>query len=335
MVLIQRLLLLPVLLLGIAAVSFGLSRATGVDPVIAIVGERAMEDPAVVAAARAQWGLDRPVVVQFLRHVANAAQGDFGTSFRTRRPVGTDLAERLPATLELVLAATLLGTLLGGALALLSARWPHGLLDQAVRGFASAGVSIPVFLAGLLFLWLFATWLDWLPGPGRLDARLTPPPVWTGLLLVDAAWAMDWAVWRDAARRLVLPAAALGWGIAALVARLLRATLIEELARFHIVAARSRGLSEGRLLLDHALPNAMVPALTLISLSFATLVAGAVLTETVFAWPGVGAYALESARTLDYPAIMAVTMLGGVALALSGVVADAGQAWLDPRLRDR
>jgi ABC-type dipeptide/oligopeptide/nickel transport system permease component len=335
MALLRRLLLLPVLLLGIAAVTFGLSRATGVDPVIAIVGERAMEDPAVVAAARAQWGLDQPVAVQFLRYVANAAQGDFGTSFRTRRAVGADIAERLPATLELVTAAVLLGTLLGAALALLSARWPHGVLDQATRGFAAAGVSLPVFLAGLLLLWVFATWLDWLPGPGRLDARLAAPPAVTGLLLVDAALAGDWAVLADAARRLVLPAAALGWGIAALVARMLRATLVEELARFHITAARSRGFGQNRLLLGHALPNAMGPALTLVSLSFATLVAGAVLTETVFAWPGLGAYALESARSLDHPAIMAVTMLGGVALALSGVVADAGQAWLDPRLRGR
>lgn len=333
--LLRRVVLLPVLLLGIAAVTFGLSRATGVDPVIAIVGERAMEDPAVVAAARAQWGLDRPLGVQFLRHLANVAQGDFGTSFRTRRPVGADLAERLPATLELVLSAVLLGTLVGAALALLSARWPHGVLDQAVRGFAAAGVSLPVFLAGLLLLWVFASWLDWLPGPGRLDARLAAPPAVTGLLLLDAALAGDWPVWRDAARRLILPSVALGWGIAALVARLLRATLVEELQRFHITAARARGLGEGRLLLGHALPNALVPALTLVSLSFATLVAGAVLTETVFAWPGVGAYALESARSLDHPAIMAVTMLGGVALALSGVVADAGQAWLDPRLRNR
>ncbi len=333
--LLRRVVLLPVLLLGIAAVTFGLSRATGVDPVIAIVGERAMEDPAVVAAARAQWGLDRPLGVQFLRHVANVAQGDFGTSFRTRRSVGADLAERLPATLELVLSAVLLGTLVGAALALLSARWPHGVLDQAVRGFAAAGVSLPVFLAGLLLLWVFASWLDWLPGPGRLDARMATPPAVTGLLLVDAALAGDWPVWRDAARRLILPSVALGWGIAALVARLLRATLVEELRRFHITAARARGLGEGRLLFGHALPNALVPALTLVSLSFATLVAGAVLTETVFAWPGVGAYALESARSLDYPAIMAVTMLGGVALALSGVVADAGQAWLDPRLRNR
>jgi peptide/nickel transport system permease protein len=333
--LLRRVVLLPVLLLGIAAVTFGLSRATGVDPVIAIVGERAMEDPAVVAAARAQWGLDRPLGVQFLRHVANVAQGDFGTSFRTRRSVGADLAERLPATLELVLSAVLLGTLVGAALALLSARWPHGVLDQAVRGFAAAGVSLPVFLAGLLLLWVFASWLDWLPGPGRLDARMAAPPAVTGLLLVDAALAGDWPVWRDAARRLILPSVALGWGIAALVARLLRATLVEELQRFHITAARARGLGEGRLLFGHALPNALVPALTLVSLSFATLVAGAVLTETVFAWPGVGAYALESARSLDYPAIMAVTMLGGVALALSGVVADAGQAWLDPRLRNR
>jgi peptide/nickel transport system permease protein len=204
-----------------------------------------------------------------------------------------------------------------------------------VRGFAAAGVSLPVFLAGLLLLWVFASWLDWLPGPGRLDARMATPPAVTGLLLVDAALAGDWPVWRDAARRLILPSVALGWGIAALVARLLRATLVEELQRFHITAARARGLGEGRLLFGHALPNALVPALTLVSLSFATLVAGAVLTETVFAWPGVGAYALESARSLDYPAIMAVTMLGGVALALSGVVADAGQAWLDPRLRNR
>jgi peptide/nickel transport system permease protein len=164
---------------------------------------------------------------------------------------------------------------------------------------------------------------------------MAAPPAVTGLLLVDAALAGDWPVWRDAARRLILPSVALGWGIAALVARLLRATLVEELQRFHITAARARGLGEGRLLFGHALPNALVPALTLVSLSFATLVAGAVLTETVFAWPGVGAYALESARSLDYPAIMAVTMLGGVALALSGVVADAGQAWLDPRLRNR
>jgi peptide/nickel transport system permease protein len=330
-----RLMLLPLLLLGIAAVTFGLSRATGVDPVLAIVGDRQMDDPAVLAAARAQWGLDRPVPVQFLRYVTNALQGDFGTSFRTRRSVAADLAERLPATLELIVAATVLGSVFGVVLALLSAARPHGLLDGAVRLFAAAGVSLPVFLTGLLFLWIFATWLDWLPGPGRLDARLAAPPATTGLLLVDAAMAGDGAVFRDALRRLLLPAAALGWGIAALVARLLRAALLEDLARLHITAARARGIGGARLLVGHALPNAMVPAVTMISLSFATLVAGAVLTETVFAWPGVGAYALESARALDYPAIMAVTMLGGVALVTSGAAADALQLWLDPRLRER
>jgi peptide/nickel transport system permease protein len=332
---LRRLLLLPVLLLGIAAVTFGLSRATGVDPVLAIVGDRQMEDPEVLAAARAQWGLDRPVPVQFLRYVTNAAGGDFGTSFRTRRSVGADLSERLPATLELILAATILGSTLGVALALLAASRPHGLLDGAIRLFSAAGVSLPVFLSGLLLLWIFATWLGWLPGPGRLDARLAAPPSVTGLLLVDSTLAGDGAVFRDALSRLLLPAAALGWGIAALVARLMRAALLEDLARLHITSARARGIGGARLLIGHALPNAMVPAVTMISLSFATLVAGAVLTETVFAWPGVGAYALESARALDYPAIMAVTMLGGVALAASGAVADAMQLWLDPRLRER
>lgn len=319
---LRRLLLVPPPLLGVAAVTFGLSRATGADPVVSIVGERQMDNAAVVAAARALGpGPPAAGAVRALRRER-----------RTRRlrhqlphaPAGRRRPRRAPSGLARAGA---------GGHGAGDDRGPGPARGAAARAFAALGVSLPGFLSGLLMLSLFATALGWLPGPGRLDPRLSPPREATGLLLVDAALAGEWAAWRDAARRLVLPAAALGWTVAAVVARLLRASLLEQMGRRYVTAARARGLPLRGLLLEHALPNALAPVIAVVGLSFATLVTGAVLTETVFAWPGVGSYALESVRALDHPAIMAVTMLGGAALVLSAAASDLVQAAVGPRVR--
>lgn len=332
---LQRLAMMPFLLLGIITVAFFLTQVTKGDPLAALIGERQMNNPAVVAAAKERWGLDRPLAERYLVYVGNVARGDMGTSFRTRQPVATDLAQRLPATLELVIAAVLVGGGVGTVLGLVAARMKDRVADTAIRIFALVGSSVPMFWLGLIALFIFFATLGWAPGPGRLDTRSLPPPFVTGFFTIDAAIAGDGAKLRDALAHLVLPALMLGWTVVGIVARLVRASLIEVLTQDYILVARAKGAGEARVMVIHALRNALMPTLTILGFTFAYLITGAVLTETIFAWPGIGSYAVEAARTLDHPAIIGVTIVGGVAFLITNLVTDIAYTFADPRLRGR
>jgi peptide/nickel transport system permease protein len=259
--------------------------------------------------------------------------GDLGTSFRTRRPVLTDIAERLPATLELVIFAMLFGTLSGIALGVLASRFRDRPADYLARFVALFGSTVPVFWSGLLFLYLFTVKFGVIPGPGRLDARAIPPDFVTGMYTVDALIAGQFGTFLNALHHLVLPAFVLGWSVTGIISRLVRASMLDALGQDYILAARAKGAGEARTLLRHALPNAMIPTLTIIGYSFAYLITGAVLTETVFAWPGIGSYAVDSARTLDYPAIIGVSLIGASAFLLANLVTDVAYAFANPRLK--
>jgi len=332
---LQRLAMMPFLLLGIVTVAFFLSQFTKGDPLVALIGERQMNNPVVVAAAKERWGLDRPLVERYVVYVRNLLHGDMGTSFRTRQPVASDLAQRLPATLELVIASVLLGGSVGVILGILAAKFRDGPGDTAIRIFALVGSSVPMFWLGLIALFIFFATLGWSPGPGRLDTRSLPPPFVTGFFTVDAALAGQGRIFREALAHLVLPALMLGWTVVGIVARLVRASMIEVLSQDYILVARAKGAGEGRVLLTHALRNALMPTLTILGFTFAYLITGAVLTETIFSWPGIGSYAVEAARQLDYPAIIGVTIIGGAAFLLTNLVTDIAYAFVDPRLRDR
>lgn len=330
---VRRLIAVPLLLLGVITVAFFLSHMTKGDPLAAIVGERQMNNPEVVAAAKARWGLDRPLPEQYLVYVGNLVTGDLGTSFRTKRPVTQDLSERLPATLELVIAAMIVGVFGGVTLGVVAAHYRDRSADHAARVAALLGSSVPVFWSGLLMLYVFSVVLGVLPGPGRLDPRLTAPPGVTGFYTVDALLAGDWPAFLDALRRLVLPATVLGWAVLGIITRLVRASMLDVLGQDYILAARAKGAGERRVLFNHALRNALVPTLTIIGFSFAYLITGAVLTEAVFSWPGIGSYAVDAARSLDYPAIMGVTIVGGAAFLLTNLATDIAYVLVDPRVK--
>ncbi|HEX5078113.1 MAG TPA: ABC transporter permease [Geminicoccaceae bacterium] len=330
---VRRLVAMPLLLLGVVTIAFLLSHFTQADPLTSIVGERQMNNQAVVEAARKRWGLDRSLPEQYLVYVGNLLTGDLGISFRTKQPVAYDLKLRLPATLELVVAAMLIGTAAGVALGVVAARFHDRPSDHAARLFALVGASTPVFWSGLILLYVFSVQLGWLPGPGRIDARGAAPPFVTGMYTLDSLIAGDFATFRSALSHLVLPACVLGWTMIGIVSRMVRASMLDVLGQEYVLTARAKGASELRVLLNHALRNALIPALTIIGFSFAYLITGAILTETIFAWPGVGSYAVAAARELDHPAIIGVTIVGGAAFLLANLLTDIAYALVDPRVR--
>jgi peptide/nickel transport system permease protein len=330
---LRRLFAMPFLVLGIVTLAFLLTTVTKGDPLTAIVSDRQMNNPEVVAAAKARWGLDRSLPERYVIYVGNLLSGDMGTSFITRRPVAQDILYRLPATLELVIAAMIIGSTIGIALGVLAAYYRNTAIDHAARFFALFGSSLPVFWIGLALLFVFSVKLGVLPGPGRIDARMTPPPEITGFLTIDALLNGDIPVLIDALWHLILPAFVLGWAVAGTISRLVRANMLEVLGREFILTARAKGAGELRVVLHHALRNTLVPTLTVIGYSFAYLLTGAVLTETIFSWPGMGSYAVSAARGLDFPAIIGVTIVGGVVFLITNLVTDIAYVVANPRVR--
>jgi peptide/nickel transport system permease protein len=330
---IRRLALVPLLLIGIATLTFIVSQTIPADPLATLVSERQLGNPEVVRAAREQWGLDKSLPEQYVVYLANLAQGDMGTSFRTRRPVLDDLKQRLPATIELTMVALVFGAVTGVALGLIAARRRNTRIDSFSRLIALIGSSLPVFWAGSILLFVLWAQLGFAPGPGRLSSRAPEPTDRTGLFTIDALLDGDLTRFWDALSHLLLPGLVLGWVLMGTITRLVRASMLEVLDQDYIRTARAAGIPERLVMRRYALRNAMLPTLTILGLAFATLIAGAVLVEIVFTWPGIGTYAVESARTLDIPAVMGVSIFGGFAFLLANLVTDILYAFVDPRIR--
>ncbi len=330
---LRRLFAMPFLILGIVTLAFLLTSVTKGDPLTAIVSDRQMNNPEVVAAAKARWGLDRSLPERYVIYVTNLLQGDMGTSFITRRPVAQDVMYRLPATMELVISAMIIGSVMGISLGVLAAAFRNTGIDHAARFFALFGSSIPVFWLGLALLYVFSVQWGVLPGPGRIDPRAALPPRLTGFLTVDTLIAGNFTLFLDALWHLILPAFVLGWSVAGTISRLVRANMLEVLGRDFILTARAKGASEFRVITRHALRNTLVPTLTVIGYSFAYLLTGAVLTETIFSWPGMGSYAVDAARGLDLPAIIGVTIVGGVVFLFTNLITDVAYVIANPRVR--
>ncbi|NTT87652.1 ABC transporter permease [Tabrizicola fusiformis] len=330
---LRRLFAMPFLVLGIVTLAFLLTSVTKGDPLTAIVSDRQMNNPEVVAAAKARWGLDRSLPERYVIYVGNLLQGDMGTSFITRRPVAQDVLYRLPATMELVTAAMIVGSVMGISLGVLAAAFRNTPIDHAARFFALFGSSIPVFWLGLALLYVFSVQWGVLPGPGRVDPRAALPPMVTGFVTIDALIALDFPLFLDALWHLILPAFVLGWAVAGTISRLVRANMLEVLGREFTLTARAKGAGEFRVIVRHALRNTLVPTLTVIGYSFAYLLTGAVLTETIFSWPGMGSYAVEAARGLDFPAIIGVTIVGGVVFLFTNLITDVAYVIANPRVR--
>jgi peptide/nickel transport system permease protein len=329
----RRVLLLPLMLAGITLLTFVISHAVPADPVAANLGEQAAADPQVVAAFKHRWGLDRPLPVQYAVYVWNLVHGDMGMSISTHQPVAADLELALPATIELAFAAMLLALVVGIPLGILAGVRRDTFIDQVSRGGSLIGVSMPVFWLGLVALLVFYAWLGWAPSAGQLGPRLSRPPVVTGFVVVDALLAGEGDVARDALAHLVLPALVLGSYSVGVITRMMRGSMLDVLGEDYVRTARAKGLPGLRVTLRHAARNALLPVITIIGLSFGGLLSGAVITETVFAWPGLGSYAFRSATSLDFPAIMGVGIVVASVYVLANLLVDIAYAVADPRIR--
>ncbi|MGI2030971.1 ABC transporter permease [Rhizobium panacihumi] len=320
--------------LGLLAVTFFIGRVIPIDPALAIVGDRA---PAhVVERVRAQLGLNLPLYQQFYFYVRDALTGNFGTSVLTTNPVMDDIRRVFPATMELATIGTLFGALIGIPLGVLAAVKRGSIADQIVRVVGLIGYSVPIFWLGLLSLVLFYAKLRWVAYPGRLDIvyEYTFTPI-TGFFLFDSLVQGQWDVFWDAFRHIILPGALLGYFSLAYISRMTRSFMLNELQQEYIVAARAKGLSETRIIWFHALRNAAVPLITVIALSYAGLLEGSVLTETIFSWPGLGLYITNSLQNADMNAVLGGTIIVGSVFIAINLLSDLLYRTLDPRTRSR
>lgn len=329
--LVRRALLSGLAIFGVLVIAFFLSHIIPGDPVAAILGPQAPHD--LIEDIRRRWGLDRPVHEQFVRFVGRLVRGDLGTSIATHRPVVQDLREFFPATIELATAAILVGVAAGLSVGIISAvahgRW----IDHVVRFFSLIGLSMPVFWLGLILLFIFYYRLGILPGPGQLDIFLPRPPAVTGLITIDALIARDFVALRNALSHMILPAVVLGSHALVGIARITRASMLEVLGQDYIKVARAKGLAERTVILRHALKNAFLPIITVIGIYYGGLLEGAVLTETVFGWPGVGRYATSAILSQDFAAIMGATILIALVFSLANLAVDMAYGVLNPKIR--
>ena len=303
-----------------------------IDPALAILGDRASPDS--YAHVREELGLDRPLPVQFGRYLGSVARLDFGRSVLTRNLVTDDIGRFFPATIELATAATSIGVLLGIPAGVWAAARRGRIADQVLRVLALFGYSVPVFWLGMMALVIFYADLGWAPGPGRIDTAFEDfVPRATGFIAVDAWLAGDWRALGDALAHLVLPALVLGYFAFAYVSRLVRAFMLQELNQEYIVAARATGLRERRILWVHAFRNIRAPLVTIVALTYASLLEGSVLTETVFSWPGIGQYITNSLLSIDMNAVLGGTLVVGIVFIALNLLADIVGRRLSPRAR--
>ncbi|MDX1540270.1 MAG: ABC transporter permease [Geminicoccaceae bacterium] len=323
---------LGVTFLGLLLVTFLIGRVVPIDPVLAAVGDRAPPD--VYQRVRVELGLHLPLWQQFLIYVGDVLQGDFGRSVLTARPVLEDILRVFPATLELATVANMIGVAFGIPLGVLAATHQGRFLDHLVRLVGLIGYSVPIFWLGLVGLLIFYARLDWVAGPGRLDVfyeGLVPPV--TGVILIDSLLAGETDIFVNAFWHIILPASILGYFSLAYIARMTRSFMIEQLRQEYIITARVKGLSERRVVWRHALGNTAVPLITVIALSYANLLEGSVLTETVFAWPGLGLYITNSLLNADMNAVLGGTIVVGTVFIGLNLLSDLLYRLLDPRAR--
>ncbi len=327
---VRRLLGLLFVMLGVSVLTFTIAQVVPVDPAASALGPKAREEQ--IQAYRRELGLDRPVVEQYFRYVGRLLQGDLGKSIRTRRPVLDDLRDFVPATVELSLAALVVSLFLGIPLGILAALRRNNWLDALSRLVALIGGSMPIFYVGLLGLGFFYRTLRWLPGGGRIDTTFSAPQEITGLFTIDALLTGNWPIFQNAVWHLILPAITLGYFSTAVLLRITRSAMLEALSQDYVRTARAKGLAERLVVLRHIFKNALPPVLTTIGITFGSLLSGAVLTETVFGWPGLGRYATTSVNNLDLPAVLGVTLVAAIIYPVINTIIDIGYSFVDPRV---
>lgn len=325
----RSLTIIPVLL-GVSILVFGFIHLIPGDPASTMLGERAT--PEKVAEVKRRLGLDRPIPEQYLLYLGKIVRGDLGISIVRGDPVATDLLRRFPATVELATSAMALAVLFGVPIGIVSAVWRKSLVDSLSRVWALTGVSMPIFWLGLMLAWVFGVELRWLPTGFRLNADTSFEPV-TNFVILDAAAQGNWPVLRDALRHLVLPALALATIPLAVIARMMRASMLEVLSRDYIRTAEAKGLPQAVVILHHALRNALLPVLTVIGLQVGSLLAGAILTETIFSWPGIGRWVFESIESRDYAIVQGASLFIAVIVVVVNLLTDLLYAAVDPRIK--
>ncbi|MEM1610911.1 MAG: ABC transporter permease [Sulfolobales archaeon] len=328
---VRRVIYMVLVVLGIATIVFFITRVLPGDPVGAILGPQAPPD--VVDRIRREYGFDKPIYIQYIDFIANLIRGDLGKSISTNRPVIDDLRERFPATFELATASLVIALILGIPLGIMSAIKKDKPADHIIRIVSLFGVSMPVFWLGLILLLIFYYILGILPGPGRLDPYIMEPPRITGLITIDSLISGNFDAFRNAVAHLILPASVLGYLSSAYIARITRASILETLRQEHVKFAISKGLPKNTVLLRHVIRPSLIPIITVVGLVYGGLLEGAVLTETIFGWPGLGSYLTRAMIYMDYNAIVGGVIIIAIIYSVVNLVVDIIYAYIDPRIK--
>jgi peptide/nickel transport system permease protein len=317
---------------GLLVITFVIGRLMPIDPVLAAVGDRASQ--ATYNAVKEAMGLNLPVWHQFLRYAGSVLQGDLGMSILTARPVLEDLIRVFPATAEMATVAIVIGIVLGIPLGVWAAVYRNSVLDQVMRVVGLIGYSVPIFWLGIMGLLVFYLQLQWVGGPGRIDVFYEGEvPTVTGLVLVDSIIAGDWEVFSNAFGHIILPASLLGYYSLAYISRMTRSLMLEQLGQEYLITARVKGLSERRVIWRHAFGNIQVALITVCALAFANILEGSVLTETVFAWPGIGRYITTALGSADMNAVLGGTIVVGTIYVGLNLLTDILYRIVDPRAK--
>ncbi|MDR1439487.1 MAG: ABC transporter permease [Clostridiales bacterium] len=327
---VKRLLQAIPVLIGIITIVFFVMRVFAPDPVGMLLGQEAT--PEKIEALRDYWGLNEPLLVQYGRFMGQALTGDLGTSLKSRQPVLHELLARLPATLELGLAALAFSVTVGVSIGVVAAIKQNSIFDRAAMFVGLIGVSMPVFWLGLMLIIAFGVNLGWLPVSGRIDLSISLTRV-TGFNIIDSLITGNWPALASSARHMAMPTFCIGVISCASFARLTRSTMLEVIRQDYIRTARSKGLLERAVILKHALKNASIPIVTYLGVQLGSVVAGAVLTETVFSWPGVGTYMVNGINNYDYPVVQASALILAASFVLANLLADILYGYLDPKIR--
>jgi peptide/nickel transport system permease protein len=327
---VRRLLSMIPVLIGVSIIVFLFIHMIPGDPAVAILGERAT--PESIDRMRKQLGLDKPIWEQYFIYVDNIFHGDWGRSIRSNTPIIDEIKVKFPATAELALAAMIIALLIGLPAGIISAARRNSLFDSAAMFVALIGVSMPVFWLGLMLAFLFSVALGWLPFSGRLDATIILQAR-TGFMVWDALMAWDWKALGNSFAHLLLPALTLSTIPMAIIARMTRSSLLEELSQDYVRTAKAYGIAEHKVLLKHALKNASLPVVTTIGLQVGALLSGAILTETIFSWPGIGRWIFTAIQGRDYPIVQGAALLIVLIYMAVNLIVDISYAFLDPRIR--
>lgn len=321
--------LIPVLF-GVSLIVFFLMRVCAPDPAPIVLGQHATQES--MDAWREANGLNDPIVVQYIDFIKGALTGDLGTSYFTKAPVTEEIMARFPATVELALVAIVLASLFGVSIGVVSAVKKNSIFDNGGMLLSLVGVSVPIFWLGIMLIILFSGIMHWLPSSGRIDPALRPDTI-TGFMLIDCLIQGDMEAFKDAAIHMVLPAITLSLYSMAIIARMTRSSMLDTLKQDYIRTAKAKGITDSKVDIKHALRNALMPIVTVIGLQLGSLLGGAVLTESVYSWPGLGNYTVQCIMKSDFPVIQGVVLLIAVIFVLMNLLVDVLYAFLDPRIK--